>query len=257
MKYLLTFFFSISITTILVPVNLLAMPGPAIHAKRTRKDRVNIRFTLGRKAFRNSTALDLYRKKAGSSDFTRVTHLTSLKKKGNYIDSPSDDGRYLYRARTQSTNGYSKWSKIVKLRIKPSKHTPPRTPLAEGQTACSRKYITQVLRLVNEAREAEGRDPLKKHKQLSWSAREHALDIATSGNFSHDGWLDFIRASGFKNSYAGENIAYGYSSPSSVMNAWLNSTGHRNNILNSNFRYLGIGCIYGRGSIWWVQNFGG
>ena len=54
----------------------------------------------------------------------------------------------------------------------------------------------------------------------------------------------------------GENIATGQTSPEQVMNAWMNSSGHRANILGSTYKRIGIGCVYIQGTYYWVQCFG-
>ena len=58
-------------------------------------------------------------------------------------------------------------------------------------------------------------------------------------------------------SYIGENIAMGYPTPEAVMNGWMNSDGHRKNILNGDFTKIGIGVCSSRGAMYWVQLFVG
>ncbi len=53
----------------------------------------------------------------------------------------------------------------------------------------------------------------------------------------------------------GENIAMGQTTPVDVMTAWMNSSGHRANIMNPGFTHLGVGCRYGTGALYWVQDF--
>jgi hypothetical protein len=106
---------------------------------------------------------------------------------------------------------------------------------------------------------------------LENAARYHATDLAQDNYFDHSsydrsgGALALICATGTRigTYYAGanawgENIAAGYSSPSSVMNAWMNSPGHRANILSTNFREIGVGYYAGGGDYYqyWVQDFG-
>ena len=62
---------------------------------------------------------------------------------------------------------------------------------------------------------------------------------------SHDGWDSTIRASGYPYGYWGENVAYGYATADSVMQAWMQSAGHRANILNGSFAEIGIGIASG------------
>ena len=74
---------------------------------------------------------------------------------------------------------------------------------------------------------------------------------------SHDGWDTVIRASGYPYGWWGENVAFGYTTGDSVMVAWMNSTGHRANILSPDYRDIGIGCAYSAGHVaYWTQDFG-
>ncbi len=67
---------------------------------------------------------------------------------------------------------------------------------------------------------------------------------------------DRITAAGYRWSTWGENIARGQQTPESVMDAWMNSPGHRANILNCDFKDLGVGVHIASGGPWWTQNFG-
>ena len=77
-----------------------------------------------------------------------------------------------------------------------------------------------------------------------------------NNNFSHEGWVEFIRQAGYAGGMIGENIALGYPTPAAVMGGWMNSSGHRANILNSGYRDLGVSCLLRNGTPWWTQNFG-
>ncbi len=123
--------------------------------------------------------------------------------------------------------------------------------------------IWDVLTLVNQERAAQGLDPLVMDYNLVNTANIRAKEIVT--------YFDHTRPDGTKcwtayNSDVtwwgkGENIACGYASASAVMNAWMNSSGHRANILNANFNCIGISCYYVPNDpdhyyYYWVQNFG-
>lgn len=238
-----------------VPARAL-LPGPQLVVTQSRKGSARVQWTIPRKLAKNVLALEIERADASQSTFRRIAQYSSPRARGQHIDKPVYDGRYTYRIRIRTVKGYSRWSKRTRIRLNPSRYTPPRTPMAKGQSNCSRKTVAEVIRLVNQARAAVNAPPLKNHRQLAWSARTHAIKMAEAGNFSHDGWIDYIRQSGFRGSSLAENIAWGYPTPSSVMNGWLNSPGHRANILNSRMRFIGVGCIQ-QGSTWWVQNFAG
>ena len=116
-----------------------------------------------------------------------------------------------------------------------------------------------VLDLVNVERQNAGLAPLAWHDEAAEVAFAHSVDMDVRGYFEHtnpDGqqpW-DRLSAAGVGWSTAGENIAMGYPTPESVMEAWMNSPGHRENILRESFTHLGVG-VHDNGSIWWTQAF--
>ncbi|MHC4600474.1 MAG: IPT/TIG domain-containing protein [Planctomycetota bacterium] len=119
-----------------------------------------------------------------------------------------------------------------------------------------------VLLLVNQERAARGLDPLVANGILTQAARDHSQDMIDRDFFDHvnpDGLAPWDRAMalGYPSSFVGENIAAGYATPQAVMDAWMNSPGHRANILDPNFTEIGIGRRDG-GSMgaYWTQVFG-
>ena len=115
------------------------------------------------------------------------------------------------------------------------------------------EYAFEVLELVNDEREKEGVAPLSMDESLLDSAMARAAEIRVK--FSHE------RPNGetcfsINNKMFGENIAYGQSSPSEVMKSWMNSKGHRENIMNSSYKSIGVGCLVCKKGIYWVQCFG-
>lgn len=125
-------------------------------------------------------------------------------------------------------------------------------------------FETQVLELVNQIRLAENLHPLAWDSQLHEAAGAHSEDMALKNYFSHtslDGRSPFdrIRDTGYQFNAAGENIAAGYSTPQAVVNGWMNSSGHRQNILSATYCDLGVGYAYHTPSYYyhyWTQNFG-
>lgn len=118
-----------------------------------------------------------------------------------------------------------------------------------------------MVALVNKERAAAGCGPLKEDAQLRNAAQGHSDDMARRAYFSHtdpDGGDPGTRttAAGYRWSTYGENIAMGQQTPESVMNSWMNSPGHRANILNCSFKDIGVGVHQGPGGPWWTQNFG-
>jgi uncharacterized protein YkwD len=104
----------------------------------------------------------------------------------------------------------------------------------------------QVMMLTNQERLNYGCDTLAMDDRLQMAAESHSQDMAINDFFSHiapDGitpW-DRIHSQGYFYSMAGENIAAGYSSPESVVEGWMNSDGHRANIINCGFKDIGVG----------------
>ena len=127
--------------------------------------------------------------------------------------------------------------------------------------APSDTYQLQVLDLVNEERLSRNIAPLKLNEQVQQAAQVRAGEISTV--FDHirpDGRscitaLDEYVTDGYGS--AGENIAAGQSSPQEVVNDWMNSPGHRANILKESYTALGVGYYYGSGPYYcyWVQMF--
>ena len=122
-------------------------------------------------------------------------------------------------------------------------------------------YAEQVLSLVNAERANAGLAPLSMNYTLVSASKVRAAEITQS--FSHtrpNGSSCFTAYDEAGVSYwgAGENIAAGQWSPESVMNSWMNSPGHRANILDGSFTQIGIACYYDPNSsygYYWVQNF--
>ena len=101
--------------------------------------------------------------------------------------------------------------------------------------------------------------------QLRDAARGHSQDMATNNYFSHtslDGrtFAQRIGQAGYAGGFLGENIAAGQSTAQAVVDDWMQSTGHCQNIMNSGFRVIGIGYAFNQSSTYghyWTQNFGG
>jgi len=122
------------------------------------------------------------------------------------------------------------------------------------------EFIAEVHRLVNEERAKEGLLPLALHPNLGLIAQLRAVELEE--HYSHsrpDGsnWrthFDDIPVTG--QNASGENIARGQTTPAAVMNSWMNSEGHRNNIMNPIYTHLSVGAhVDAQGRINWVQLF--
>lgn len=119
-------------------------------------------------------------------------------------------------------------------------------------------YESEVVRLVNIERRKAGLSDLTHDWQLSRVARYKSQDMKDKNYFSHTSPtygspFDMMRSFGISYRSAGENIAKGQSTPSAVVNAWMNSSGHRANILNKSFTHIGVGYV--AGGSYWTQMF--
>jgi uncharacterized YkwD family protein/spore coat assembly protein SafA len=115
--------------------------------------------------------------------------------------------------------------------------------------------------IVNQERARVGLSPLRYNWQLARVARYKSEDMEAKNYFSHTSptyGSPFTMMKNFGINYmsAGENIAMGQPTPSSVMTAWMNSSGHRANILNTSFTEIGVGVAKNQsGTIYWTQQF--
>ncbi|MEU0335314.1 CAP domain-containing protein [Streptomyces sp. NPDC006193] len=118
----------------------------------------------------------------------------------------------------------------------------------------------EVLRLVNEERAKAGLRPLAANSSLTRLAEAFSDDMAARGFFDHtdpDGRTPWDRAAAAGvTDLGGENIARGQATAAAVVAAWMDSPGHRANILNPDFKTLGVGVHFGPGGPWWTQDFG-
>jgi uncharacterized protein YkwD len=118
----------------------------------------------------------------------------------------------------------------------------------------------EVLKLVNDERAKVGCSPVAANSALSDLAQTFSEDMAARDFFDHtdpSGLTPWDRAAkaGIA-SLGGENIARGQADAAAVMDAWMNSPGHKANILNCDFKTLGVGVHFGTGGPWWTQDFG-
>ncbi|MFD0715265.1 CAP domain-containing protein [Paenibacillus sp. GCM10027626] len=124
-----------------------------------------------------------------------------------------------------------------------------------GEVAQS-EFAAQVVKLVNAERAKAGLSALTTDALLTKVAYDKAKDMYDNNYFDHNSPtygspFDMMNAYGVQYNAAGENIAKGQRSPEEVMNAWMNSDGHRKNIMNSMFNKIGVAYYNGE----WVQEF--
>lgn len=119
------------------------------------------------------------------------------------------------------------------------------------------QFEKQTHEIVNQERQKQGLAPLKCHANIVRESREWSKKQCARGSIGHDGASGRIQATGLSWSTWGENVAAGQSSPADVMRGWMNSPGHRANILKSAFTHLGVGYYNcGKGyKHYWTQLF--
>ncbi len=146
----------------------------------------------------------------------------------------------------------------------PAQTTPaaPATPApAQTTPATLGSYEQQVVDLVNKERAAAGLPALKVNTKLAAVAEKKAEDLRDNNYFDHQSPtygspFDMMKQFGISYTAAGENIAKGQKTPAEVMNGWMNSPGHRANILNSSYTEIGVGYVTdSNGTTYWVQHF--
>jgi uncharacterized YkwD family protein len=123
------------------------------------------------------------------------------------------------------------------------------------------RFEQQVLRLTNQERQKAGLSPCAgTNSNLNRSARAKSEDMADMNYFSHDSPnygdpFTMMRNFGVQYRSAGENIAMGQRTPEQVVKAWMDSPGHRANIMNGSYNYLGVGYVLKNGNAYWTQQF--
>jgi len=132
-------------------------------------------------------------------------------------------------------------------------------------------FEQRVVELVNLERAKVGLAPLKRNSELDFAARDHTRDMVEDNYFNHDtydringaeSWVcgAFTRIKLYYSGYslAGENLAAGYSTPEAVVQGWMASPGHRDNLLKPGYKEIGVGYYSGGSSFmhYWAQDFG-
>lgn len=136
--------------------------------------------------------------------------------------------------------------------------TQPQPQEPQTTPASVSSYVDEVIRLVNIERNKEGLSSLSKNVTLCEAAQTRASEIIMV--FDHtrpDGTSCFTVADDYNIKWTaiGENIAMGQRNPQEVVEAWMNSPGHRANILSSNFNQIGVGVVKSGGNYYWTQLF--
>ena len=156
-------------------------------------------------------------------------------------------------------------AKATPAKATPTEATPAKTsPSTTTKTPTlteNNKLEKEVVTLVNQERAKLGLAPLKDNSQLSNVARTKSEDMANKNYFSHTSPtygspFDMMKKFGITYTTAGENIAMGQQTAASVMDGWMNSSGHKANILSKDFTEIGVGVAKDKsGTIYWTQQF--
>jgi len=181
------------------------------------------------------------------------------------LKMPCKPGTY-YAVATDYRGGTAK-SKAVQLTcVTPTPTTretqaPPVSERKEAGTSVGTALENEVVRLTNAERVKGGCGPLKHDARLRRAAFGHSADMVKNDYFDHDSqdgrdMVDRMRATGFTGSAWAENIAMGQRSAAEVVQSWMNSDGHRQNIMNCSYTLIGVGAAKdAQGQIYWTQDF--
>jgi len=140
----------------------------------------------------------------------------------------------------------------------PAPAQPEQQKPAEQKSDQLSAYEQKVVELTNAERAKNGLAPLKIDNELSKVAREKSKDMSVNKYFDHNSPtygspFDMMKKFGISYRSAGENIAMGQRTPEEVVKAWMDSTGHRENILSSNYTHIGVGYV--ENGNYWTQQF--
>ncbi|MFI7211733.1 CAP domain-containing protein [Micromonospora maritima] len=185
--------------------------------------------------------------------------------------APSADALVPGSASPSASPSTVKPSPTKKVTPKPNRTTAPSRQLERSSTPSSTAARTtasgglsaelqQVVTLVNQERAKAGCKALSVDSKLTLAAQRHSQDQADHKKMSHDGSDgsdvgDRLDRAGYAWRAYGENVAWNQQSPAAVMDAWMNSPGHRANILNCSFTEIGVGVARSNGP-YWTQDFG-
>lgn len=141
----------------------------------------------------------------------------------------------------------------------PSKPPPPAPAPTKDKIT---RMEDEVTALINKERAKAGCGRVRIDERMRKAGRAHSADMAEHDYFSHTGrdgsdFVDRLARAGYPRSgAAGENIAYGYRTAAAVVEGWMNSEGHRDNILNCSAKATGVGLAYRGDTPYWTQLFG-
>ena len=183
----------------------------------------------------------------------------SNNKASDYINDFKSNGNNVFVYKNVDLSDCNSTQDVVKelapttTPTKPAPTTPP-----TNNSGSNQGFAEEVLRLVNIERSKAGLSSLTTNATLKAAADKRAQETKTSFSHTRPNGSKFstvLQEYGISYRTAGENIAYGQRSPQEVVNGWMNSPGHRANILNGSFGKIGIGVYQSGGVIYWSQLF--
>lgn len=222
-----------------------SLKRPVVKVVSSTKTSVKLKITKVKKA----TSYRIYQSTSKKGTYKKVA---TTKKTSRTIKKLRPGKTYYYKVKAVRKKQSSKYSKIVRVKTKPNTSTGGSS--SSGNTNQTSTTASEMLTAVNKQRRANGCESIQLSDSLNKAAEKRAKELVQS--FSHerpDGRSCFTVLEEFGISYfsCGENIAAGQTSVSQVMNSWMNSEGHRANILSNEYRYIGVG----RYQNYWVQLF--
>lgn len=256
--------------TILLLSLLLILPAqaaePSLRVTSTdgRKARVIVR--VPKRAAQKNRKVALFHSQEGSR-FERLLSKAARRRRVVMRFQPSQEGVHFFRARM----GKKRWSQVDSIFLQtaaPSplesavaetkvESTPLEVPLPGRAVECPDGIEAKVVSLTNTARSAAGLEPLRSDDQkLFAAARLHSTWMADTGEFTHDGWYEAVRAAEVEGRYFAQNIAKWIKHPGVLVDAWLQSPGHARNILSDRISRVAVSCIVDESGVYlWSQNF--
>lgn len=216
----------------------------------------------------NASKYNVYRSTSKNGEYEYIGSSTTL----SYTDtSASASKTYYYRVRAYKKSLNVKYYGVYSNKVKSTKITSGNSNNSNSNnnagnnqnntstsTSSNAAFTKEVLRLVNIERAKEGLSQLTTNSTLEKAAYIRSQEIKQS--FSHtrpngSSFSTILKEMNISYQAAGENIAYGQKTPEAVVNAWMNSSGHRANIMSKNFNKLGVGCYISNNVVYWTQIF--
>ncbi|MEU4094608.1 CAP domain-containing protein [Streptomyces sp. NPDC026673] len=165
--------------------------------------------------------------------------------------------------RSKPTSRHSRTAKPTATPTRTKTPSPASTTVAAQppRSDAEDSVVAEIVRLVNIERASAGCRPVTLEDRLTEAAQDYTDVMARAGVLSHTGpdgstMAGRVDAAGYQWSRLGENIAVGQRTAAAVMDAWMNSEGHRANILNCDFEQIGVGVNTSSNGPWWTQDFG-